>query len=70
METSFEVGHRLCPSKVDVNRVRLLGYCQTLYHNIRRSPVCFDSDGNVRDSRFIQKFAVESERAIKSLISD
>jgi len=70
METSFEIGHRLCLTEVNVNRVRLLGYCHSLYHHIRRSPECFDSDGFVRDSRFIQTFAVQSVRAIRPLISD
>ena len=70
METNFAIGHRLCLTEVNVNRVRLLGYCHALYHHIRRSPDCFDSDGCVRDSRFIQRFSVESIRAIKPLISD
>jgi len=70
METSFEIEHRLCLREVNVNRLRLLGYCHSLYHHIRRSPLCFDSDGQVRDSRFIQQFAVESVRAIKPLISE
>ena len=70
METNFEIEHRLCLKEVNINRLRLLGYCHSLYHLIRRSPECFDSDGFVRDSRFIQNFAVESVRAIKPLISD
>jgi len=70
METSFDIGHRLCLTEVNINRVRLLGYCHTLYHHIRRSPECFDSDGFVRDSRFIQTFAVQSVRALRPLISD
>ena len=70
METSFEIEHRLCLREVNINRLRLLGYCHTLYHLIRRSPECFDSDGFVRDSRFIQQFAVDSIRAIKPLIPD
>ena len=53
METSFDVGHRLCLTEVNINRVRLLGYCHTLYHHIRNSSECFDADGNVRDSCFI-----------------
>ena len=53
METSFEVGHRLCLTGVNINRVRLLGYCHTLYHHIRKHLQCFDIDGNVRDSRFV-----------------
>ena len=72
METSFEIGHRLCLVEVNINRLRLLGYCHSLYHHhhIRRSPECFDCDGFVRDSRFIQNFYVEVVRAIKPLISD
>ena len=70
METSFEIGHRLCLSEVNINRVRLLGYCHSLYHYIRRSPECFEANGNVRDSRFIQSFAASLVRAIRPLISD
>ena len=70
METSFEIGHRLCLSEVNINRVRLLGYCHSLYHYIRRSPECFGANGNVRDSRFIQSFAASLVRAIRPLISD
>ena len=66
METSFDVGHRLCLTEVNINRVRLLGYCHTLYHHIRKSSECFDSDGNVGDSRFIQSFAVSLVRALQS----
>ena len=54
METSFAVGDRLCLTEVNINRVRLLGYCHSLYHHIRSSPECFDGNGNVRDSRFVQ----------------
>ena len=57
METSFDVGNRLCLTEVNINRVRLLGYCHSLYHHIRSSPECFDAIGNVRDSRFIQFFS-------------
>ena len=53
MEPSFAIGHTLCLVEVNINRLRLLGYCHTLYHYIRRSPECFDRDGYVRDSRFI-----------------
>jgi len=70
METSFEIGHRLCLSEVNINKLRLLGYCHSLYHHIRRSQECYDSDGFVKDSCFIQRFAVESARAILPLISD
>ena len=70
METSFDVGHRLCLTEVNINRVRLLGYCHTLYHHIRNSSECFDADGNVKDSRFIQTFAVSLIRALVPLISD
>ena len=70
IETNFEMEHRLCLKEVNINRLRLLGYCHSLYHLIRRSPECFDGDGFVRDSRFIQSFAVESIRAIKPRISD
>ena len=34
MEISLEVGHRLCLTGVNINRVRLLGYCHSLYHLI------------------------------------
>ena len=70
MEISFDVGHRLCLTQVNINRVRLLGYCHSLYHLIRKSPECFDSDGNVRDGRFIQSFASDSGSALKPPISD
>ena len=70
MEAYFEVGHRLCLPEVNINRVRLLGYCHTLYHHIRKSPECFDADGNVKDSCFIQFFAVSLIRALVPLISD
>ena len=70
METNLQIGHRLCLTEVNINRIRLLGYCHTLYHHIRRSPECFDSDGFVRDTRFIQTFAVQSVRALRPLISD
>ena len=70
METSFDIGHRLCLTEVNINRVRLLGYCHSLYHHIRSSPECSDASGNVRDSRFIQSFASKLVRAIKPLISD
>ena len=69
-EISFEIGHRLCLSEVNINRVRLLGYCHTLYHHIRNCPECFDTNGEVRDSRFIQNFAASLARAVLPLISD
>ena len=69
-ETSFEVEHRLCLAEVHVNRVRLLGYCHSLYHHSLRSPECFDADGNVREYGFIQSFASSLIRALKPLISD
>ena len=70
METSFDVGHRLCLTEGNINRVRLLGYCHILYHHIRKSSECFDADGNVRDSNFVQIFAVSLIRALVPLISD
>ena len=73
MEVNFDVGHRLCLAEVNINRIRLLGYCHSLYHLIRKSPECFkrfDSDGNVRDCRFIPSFASDSVRALKPLTSD
>ena len=70
METNFEIGHRLCLTIVDNEKLRLLGYCHTLYHHIRRSPECFGSDGLMKDSCFIQRFSVESIRALLPLISD
>ena len=70
MESSFDVEQRLCLAGVNINRVRLLGYCHTLYHHIRKSPECFDADGNVKDSRLIPKFYVGLVRALLPLISD
>ena len=70
METSLDVGHRLCYTKVNTNRVRFSGYCHTLYHHIRRSSECADADSYVKCSRFIQNFAVSLTRALVHLISD
>ena len=69
-ETSLEIGHRLCVTEVNINRLRLLGYCHTLYHSIRRSSGCYDSDGNIRDSRFVQNFAASLVRAFLPLIGE
>ena len=70
METSVGVSYRLCLSEVSINQLRLLGYCHTLYHLIRRSPACHDSDGNIRNSHFVQQFSSDSTRAIVPLLGD
>ena len=66
----FDVGHRACLSEVNINRVRLLGYCHTSYHHIRNSSECSDADGNVRVSCHIQSFAVSLIRALVPLVSE
>ena len=67
-ETSGAVGHRLCLSSVNLNKLKLLGYCHLLYHTLRKDSDCYDSHGNVRTSVVVQHVASSSSRALLPLI--
>ena len=67
-ETSFAVGHRLCLSSVNLNKVKLLGYCHLLYHTIRKDSECFNNDGTIKPSVVVQRRASCSSIALVPLI--
>ena len=67
-ETSGAVGHRLCLSSVNLNKLKLLGYCHLLYHTLRKDSDCYDSHGNVRSNVVVQNVASSSSRALLPLI--
>lgn len=61
-EAYFDVGHRLCLTDCDHNRLELFGYCRLLYHAIRKSTECVDSFGHLEDGQFVQSYAVALHR--------
>ena len=70
-ESNCEVGHRLCLTACNLNRLKLLGYCHLLYHSLRKESGCFDSNGDLRPSRpskIVQQRASDLVRALVSLI--
>ena len=67
-ETSFAVGHRLCLSDVNMNKIKLLGYCHLLYHSLRKDSECFDQNGYIKCSEVIQRRASGSSRALTPLV--
>ena len=67
-ETSCAVGHRLCLSSVNLNRLKLLGFCHLLYHTLRKDSDCFNSNGTIRTSDIVQWRASGSFRALLPLI--
>ena len=52
--SSFDVGHRLCFLFVNLNKLKLLGYCHLLYHTIRKDSDCFDQTGIIRFAQIVQ----------------
>ena len=67
-ESSCAVGHRMCLSSVNLNRLKLLGFCHLMYHSIRKDSDCFNSDGTIRPSAIVQWRACGSFRALLPLI--
>ena len=67
-ETSGAVGHRLCLSSVNLNKLKLLGFCHLLYHSMRKDSDCFDGRGIVKPSVVVQRRASGSFRALPPLI--
>ena len=67
-ESSCAVGHRLCLSSVNLNSLKLLGFCHLLYHSLRKDSDCFHSDGTIRSSVIVQHRASGSFRALVPLI--
>ena len=69
-ETSFAVGHRLCLSDVNTNKIKLLGYCHLLYHSLRKDSECFDQNGQIKCSEVVQRRASSSSRALIPLVEN
>ena len=67
-ENFFDVGHRLCLTDCNHNRLKLLGYCHLLYHALRKDTGCFDTSGCRRPSNIVQQRASDLVRALKPLI--
>ena len=67
-ESYFEVGHRLCLSSANLNKLKLLGYCPLLYHSLRKDSDCFDQNGLIRYSEVVQRRASGLFRALIPLI--
>ena len=67
-ESYFDVGHRLCLSSANLNKLKLLGYCNLLYHSLRKDSDCFDQNGLIRSSEVVQRRASGSSRGLIPLI--
>ena len=67
-EKHFDVGHRLCLSSANLNKLKLLGFCHLLYHSLRKDSDCFDHNGLIRSSVIVQRRASGSFRALIPLI--
>ena len=67
-ESQFDVGHRLCLSSANLNKLKLLGFCHLLYHSLRKDSHCFDHNGLIRSSVVVQRRAFDSFRALIPLI--